>query len=223
MHDIRWIRDNPQTFDRGAARRGLDAVESAKLIAIDERRRAAIQTLEAGAGAAQRGLEGDRRGQESKDEARAETLMAEVAALKETIPALEAEEKAVSDELDKRAGAKFPTCRSTRCRTARTSTAMSSIIVSGRSANYDFTPKQHFEMGEALGHDGFRDGGEIVRRALCRAEEVGWRGWSARSGSSCSMCIRASMATPKSIRRCWCATMRCSARRSCRSSRMISS
>ena len=41
MHDIRWIRDNPEAFDRGLARRGL-APEAAGLIAIDERRRATI-------------------------------------------------------------------------------------------------------------------------------------------------------------------------------------
>ena len=80
-----------------------------------------------------------------------QALMAEVAELKDDIPALEAEEKAADDELDERARANSRTCRSTMCRTARTRTAMSSIITSARSANYAFTPKQHFELGEALG------------------------------------------------------------------------
>ena len=57
----------------------------------------------------------------------------------------------LGDELDNGARRRFRTCRSTTCRTARTSTATSSIITSGRSANYAFTPKQHFELGEALG------------------------------------------------------------------------
>ncbi len=51
------------------------------LIAIDERRRAAIRAPN-GAGATQRGVEGDRRGQGKKDEATGEALMAEVAQLK---------------------------------------------------------------------------------------------------------------------------------------------
>jgi len=34
MHDIRWIRENPDAFDRGLARRGL-AAQSAALIALD--------------------------------------------------------------------------------------------------------------------------------------------------------------------------------------------
>ena len=42
MHDIKWIRDNPDAFDRGLARRGLPG-EAKRLIEIDERRRAAIQ------------------------------------------------------------------------------------------------------------------------------------------------------------------------------------
>jgi seryl-tRNA synthetase len=46
MHDIRWIRDNPDVFDRALARRGLSA-ESSRLLALDERRRAIIGKLEA--------------------------------------------------------------------------------------------------------------------------------------------------------------------------------
>src|SRR5438132_13371968 len=46
MHDIKWIRDNPEAFDRALARRGL-APEASKLIEIDEHRRAAIGKAEA--------------------------------------------------------------------------------------------------------------------------------------------------------------------------------
>src|SRR4051812_41033915 len=38
MHDIKWIRDNPEAFDRGLARRGLPA-QSGELIELDEKRR----------------------------------------------------------------------------------------------------------------------------------------------------------------------------------------
>ena len=41
MHDIKSIRDNPQAFDAGLKRRGLSPL-SASLLAIDEKRRAAI-------------------------------------------------------------------------------------------------------------------------------------------------------------------------------------
>ena len=40
MHDIRFIRENPDAFDAGLARRGLPG-EAKRLIALDEERRAA--------------------------------------------------------------------------------------------------------------------------------------------------------------------------------------
>ncbi|MEY4890970.1 MAG: hypothetical protein RIQ75_2100, partial [Pseudomonadota bacterium] len=45
MHDIRLIRENPEGFDAGLARRGL-APQSATLLAIDEQSRAAIRSSE---------------------------------------------------------------------------------------------------------------------------------------------------------------------------------
>ena len=45
MHDIRFIRDNPDDFDRGLARRGLPG-EAQRMIALDEQRRAKILELE---------------------------------------------------------------------------------------------------------------------------------------------------------------------------------
>src|SRR5258708_16034271 len=46
MHDIKWIREHKEEFDHGLARRGLPS-EADKLLAIDKRRRAAIQKAEA--------------------------------------------------------------------------------------------------------------------------------------------------------------------------------
>ena len=45
MHDIRFIRDNPDVFDHALARRGL-APEAKRLIELDEKRRAKILELE---------------------------------------------------------------------------------------------------------------------------------------------------------------------------------
>ena len=45
MHDIKFIRDNPQAFDAGLSRRGLQPM-SAMLLALDEKRRAAILASE---------------------------------------------------------------------------------------------------------------------------------------------------------------------------------
>ena len=45
MHDIKWIRENNEAFDKGLARRGLTA-ERADLLALDEKRRAVIAKLQ---------------------------------------------------------------------------------------------------------------------------------------------------------------------------------
>ncbi len=89
MHDIKSIRDNPQAFDAGLKRRGL-APMSASLLAIDERRRAAIlksEQAQARRNAASKEI-GDAK--KARDDARAAALMTEVAELKTTMPQLEA-------------------------------------------------------------------------------------------------------------------------------------
>jgi seryl-tRNA synthetase len=94
MHDIRFIRENPESFDLGLKRRGLPP-RSAELIALDEERRAATTAVQ---------VAQSRRNEASKligaamakgDKEGAEAIKAEVAALKEQMPALEAK----ADEL----------------------------------------------------------------------------------------------------------------------------
>ncbi len=75
----------------------------------------------------------------------------------------------------------------------------------GAKRNYAFTPKQHFELGEALGMMDFELAAKLSgARFVVLQKSLG--GWSARSGSFSSTCIRRSTATRKSRRRCWCAT-----------------
>ncbi|MEE4187407.1 MAG: serine--tRNA ligase, partial [Roseobacter sp.] len=45
MHDIRAIRENPEAFDAGLARRG-DAPSAGDILALDEARRAKISAAE---------------------------------------------------------------------------------------------------------------------------------------------------------------------------------
>ena len=150
MHDIKWIRDNPDAFDRGLARRGLSA-ESAKLITLDEKRRAAI--LKAEQSQARRNAASKEIGaaKKAKDEAAAAMLMAEVAALKDTIPALEAEEKKFSKELDD-ALASIPNLPlpEPEVPTGKDETGNVEHHHFGAKRNYPFAPKQHFELGEEL-------------------------------------------------------------------------
>ncbi len=71
MHDIKWIRDNPEAFDtalkrRGLARRGAKADRARRGAPRGDRRAPRRRRR------AQRRVEGDRRGEGAKDEARAD-------------------------------------------------------------------------------------------------------------------------------------------------------
>jgi seryl-tRNA synthetase len=158
MHDIRWIRDNVAAFDAGLAARGLSH-ESARLIALDDRRRAAI-------GAAQAAQERRNalsreigKAKSQKDETRAQALMAEVAGLRESIAAAEAEEKAATAELN-RALSEIP------------NTPLPGVpIGSDEHGNVEYRrhgvqrglnwAKQHFELGEALGQMDFETAAKL--------------------------------------------------------------
>src|SRR5271156_5087298 len=99
MHDIRFIRDNPDAFDRALARRGLEP-QAKRLIALDEIRRAKILELETAQARRNAASKDIGEAKKNKDEARAKDLMAEVATLKESIAQMEAQEKATSKALD---------------------------------------------------------------------------------------------------------------------------
>mgnify|MGYP001037742795 CR=1 FL=1 len=99
MHDLRSIRENPEAFDAGLARRGAEPA-SARILEIDERRRAVttrVQEAQARRNEASRAI-GAAMGK--GDTATAEALKAEVATLKDTMPALEEDDRALSAELD---------------------------------------------------------------------------------------------------------------------------
>jgi seryl-tRNA synthetase len=177
MHDIRSIRENPEAFDRGLARRGL-AGEAQRLIAIDEQRRAAILQLEQAQARRNAASKEIGAAKKNKDEAAAQKLMAEVAELKERIPALEAEEKQASAELDK-ALAEIPNLPLDEVPDGADETANCEHHHFGAKRNYAFTPKQHFELGEALGMMDFETAAKlsgarfvVLNRGLARMERA---------------------------------------------------
>jgi seryl-tRNA synthetase len=159
MHDIKWIRDNPDAFDRALARRGLLA-QAQRLISIDERRRAAIQKAETAQ--ARRNLASKEIGaaKKSNEEAAAQALLAEVARLKSEIPALEAEEKHVSKELED-ALAQIPNLPLDEVPDGKDEHGNVEHHRFGAKRSYGFAPKQHFELGEALGQMDFETAAKL--------------------------------------------------------------
>jgi seryl-tRNA synthetase len=177
MHDIKWIRENPEPFDRALARRGLPG-EAKRLIELDERRRAAIQKAEAAL--ARRNVASKEIGaaKKSNEEATAQALLAEVARLKTEIPALEAEEKKLSKELDD-ALAWIPNMPLDEVPDGTDEHGNVEHHRFGAKRDYNFTPKQHFELGEALGQMDFETAAKlsgarfvVLKKGLARMERA---------------------------------------------------
>src|SRR5262249_36254916 len=139
----------PGAFDAALERRGL-APESARLIALDEQRRGAIQKAEAAQARRNAASKEIGAAKKNKDEAAASKLMAEVAQLKDAMPALEAEEKKYSKELDDIL-AVIPNLPSDEVPDGKDETGNVEHHHFGVKRNYSFAPKQHFELGEQLG------------------------------------------------------------------------
>jgi seryl-tRNA synthetase len=159
MHDIKWIRDNPDAFDQGLARRGLPG-EAKRLIEIDERRRAAIQKAEAALARRNAASREIGAAKKSNEEAAAQALMAEVARLKAEIPALEAEEKKLSKELDD-ALAQIPNLPLPEVPDGEDASGNVEHHRFGAKRNYGFAPQQHFDLGEALGQMDFETAAKL--------------------------------------------------------------
>ncbi|GAA0729083.1 serine--tRNA ligase [Sphingomonas japonica] len=151
MHDIRFIRDHPDQFDAALARRGA-AAAAAELIALDERRRALVTELQAGQARRNDASKAIGAAKAKGDHATAEMLMAEVAALKETMPAREAEEKAVSADLDARLSA-IPNLPDTDVPDGTDESGNVEQKRWGVPRSFDFTPREHADLGPPLGMD----------------------------------------------------------------------
>jgi seryl-tRNA synthetase len=151
MHDIRFIRENPEAFDAGLARRGLPA-QSAELIAIDEARRAAVTEVQVAQsrrneaskliGAAM--AKGDREG--------AEAIKAEVAALKDAMPDLEALAEAKAAELKAKLEI-IPNLPAADVPNGAGEEENVEVSRWGTPREFDFQPKEHADIAPALGMD----------------------------------------------------------------------
>src|SRR3954467_6717456 len=177
MHDIRFIRDNPQTFDAGLQRRGLEPM-SASLLALDEKRRAAILASEQAQARRNAASKEIGEAKKAKDEARAAKLMAEVAELKTTMPALEQAAKANDEELAKELAA-IPNLPLEDVPEGADEHGNVQRHVYGKIRNYAFTPKPHDDLGGALGYMDFEAAAKlsgarfvVLKKGLARLERA---------------------------------------------------
>ncbi|RUM25178.1 serine--tRNA ligase [Rhizobium vallis] len=153
MLDIKWIRENPEALDAALAKRGAEPLAQS-LVALDEKRRSAVQkaqdllsrrnaaSKEIGAAMAQKNTE------------LAEKLKAEVADIKETLPAAEEEERALSAELND-ALSRIPNVPFDEVPVGKDEHDNVVTRVVGEKPRWNHTPREHFEIGEALGYMDF--------------------------------------------------------------------
>ena len=98
MFDIKLIRENPEAFDAGLKRRGLEPL-SAKLLELDDARRRHLTKLQDAQSRRNAASKEIGKAKAQKDEAKAAELMREVADLKEIIQQGEEEERKIDAAL----------------------------------------------------------------------------------------------------------------------------
>ncbi|MBC9031920.1 serine--tRNA ligase [Sphingomonas sp. JC676] len=149
MHDIRAIRENPEAFDAGLAKRGLEP-QSAALLALDERRRALItevQEVQARRNEASKAIGAAKARRDDPTD-----LMAEVAALKERLPQIDAEEKALGEQLNAVLAA-LPNLPLADVPQGEDEKDNALVHERGAQPSFGFAPREHDAIGPALGLD----------------------------------------------------------------------
>ena len=177
VFDIKWIRDNAEAFDNGLKRRGLEPL-SAKLLELDDARRShqtKLQEAQSRRNAASKEI-GKAIG--AKDTATADKLKAEVAELKEVIQGGEEEERQLVAALND-ALSVIPNLPLDDVVDGADETDNKEVRRWGEPKTYDFAPKQHFELGEALGLMDFETAAKVsgarfvfLKGALSRLERA---------------------------------------------------
>ena len=177
MHDIRFLRDNPADFDAGMKRRGLGP-QAAPIVALDEQRRAiqtALQDAQKKRNDASKSI-GKAKGQ--GDAAEAERLMAAVAAIKTQIQQDETRERELGDELNALL-AGLPNIPASDVPDGSSEADNVELRQWGARPSFDFAPKDHVDLGEAMGLMDFEAAARmsgarfvVLKGALARLERA---------------------------------------------------
>lgn len=177
MFDIKAIRDDASAFDAGLAKRGLEP-QAARLIEIDERRRQIITRLQE---MQQRRNDASKligQAKAKKDEATAQKLMEEVAALKGDLQKGEEEERQANAELET-ALASIPNLPLDAVPVGPDESANVEHHRQGTPRAMNFAPREHFDLGEALGLMDFETAAKlsgarfaVLKGALARLERA---------------------------------------------------
>ncbi|MFT8932277.1 MAG: serine--tRNA ligase [Acetobacter syzygii] len=175
MHDIRALRADPTAFDADLARRGMEPV-SAQVLAWDEEKRQAqtlLQDKQTRSKTLAREIGTLKRtgGDTAELEAEGASLRADMEGLKEKVDMLGGQATALLATLPNRLDASVPAGPDESANVVQ--------HVWGNKPEFSFAPKQHFELGEALGQMDFATAAKlsgsrfvVLRGALARLERA---------------------------------------------------
>ena len=151
MHDLKYIRENPKDFDAALIRRGASPV-AASIVALDENRRAILTEMQNAQARRNEASKAIGAAMAKGDTATAEALKAEVAQLKDTLPSLEERERSAGAELDSLV-AGLPNLPAEDTPDGADETDNVEIARWGSPRKFDFEPRDHADVGPALGLD----------------------------------------------------------------------
>ena len=158
MHDIRFIRENPDAFDAALKRRNL-APMAGEILKIDRDRRALqakIQEMQSRRNHASKEI-----GALKAKGSDADVLIAEVNDIKTKMPALETEEVYLAKNLEARL-LELPNFLDDSVPDGDDEGQNQLIRTIGDVPNFSFTPKDHVALGEGLGLMDFALGAKLA-------------------------------------------------------------
>ena len=152
MHDIRAIRENREAYAAALSRRPTvdGASEVAKIMALDEKVRAAILRKQEAEQARNAKSKEIGKAKATKDEALAATLMAEVATAKQTIEDASKDEAAATTERDDLL-ARLPNLPFEDVPQGADEHANVEVRKHGTPRKFNYAPKDHADLGEQMG------------------------------------------------------------------------
>lgn len=151
MHDIKYIRENPDAFDNALAKRGVESV-ARTVLALDEQSRALKTELQNGQARRNEASKAIGKAKGQGDEEAAQALMAEVAELKSRMPEVEEKEREVSGQMRDILAA-LPNLPTEDVPPGADENANVEVACWGEPRVFEFSAREHSDIGPALGLD----------------------------------------------------------------------
>ncbi len=158
MHDIAFIRANPESFDAAMRKRGADPVAD-RIVALDAKKREATTRVQQAQSRRNEASKAIGRAMGQGDTDKAEALKAEVADIKASMPEWEEAERAAGEELDQLL-AILPNIPADDVPEGADEDDNVEIHQWGEKREFDFEPKEHADLGPALGME-FETGAKL--------------------------------------------------------------